>query len=119
MPEIKLKPCPFCTGKAKLFKLLNKSHNGLNRGYRITCPDCKAMSALYETPEEATESWNKRNDLFGITSISPVDEQSKWICSNNKFQCEKCGFSYDHNDNGFVRYYNFCPDCGRKIISIE
>ena len=52
MTEPKLKPCPFCGGKAIPY---------IDCGYHIAeCEDCEAMSCEHETAEETIEAWNKR-----------------------------------------------------------
>lgn len=59
MSEIKLKPCPFCGGKAALkgdfFSL-------------VKCEECGAetrkveISKKYSSDEKAVEAWNRRTD---------------------------------------------------------
>lgn len=66
MPEIKLKPCPFCGGKAIIMRLESLetgfvsyyvSHNDpFNCAYAI-----KQQSAS-ETIQEAANKWNRRAD---------------------------------------------------------
>jgi hypothetical protein len=41
-----LKPCPFCGGKAIL----------------VPCDDEGNLHDIYDTPEEATEAWNRREE---------------------------------------------------------
>ena len=66
----KLKPCPFCGGKAKI----NKMPYGDN--YKVYCPKCGiAMGFTYshihpKTEEEAVTAWNTRS---------------------KKKECDKCG----------------------------
>ena len=55
MSEIKLKPCPFCAGKADLF--LNGS--GL---YVVQCVACGNRTICYQTKEGAVGAWNRRKD---------------------------------------------------------
>ncbi len=57
MPEIKLKPCPICGGKAKI---CNSS-----LGYFVECVASGHLhnsGALYESAKEAAEDWNRRSD---------------------------------------------------------
>ena len=52
MSEIKLKPCPFCGGEAKIISGYGK--------YAITCKGCDAMSPNTYTEIDAAKAWNKR-----------------------------------------------------------
>ena len=60
MPEIKLKPCPFCGGKASLNDNSSCSY--------VHCEKCGAtgesfnMSKKYSSDEKAAEAWNRRVD---------------------------------------------------------
>lgn len=60
MGEIKLKPCPFCGGKAKfaLGERYREEHKQSNDW--IECSSCSVETAYFDTPEEAAEAWNKR-----------------------------------------------------------
>lgn len=59
--EIKLKPCPFCGGKAELMK--NDFWSSADWWY-VTCsnPHCgvHAETSDRPTPQEAAEIWNRR-----------------------------------------------------------
>ena len=50
--EPKLKPCPYCGGKAKEVEI--------GRGWGIVCEDCRSSTREYPTPKEAMEAWNRR-----------------------------------------------------------
>lgn len=50
--EPKLKPCPYCGGKAKEVEL--------GRDWDIVCEDCQSSTKTYPTPKEAMEAWNRR-----------------------------------------------------------
>jgi Lar family restriction alleviation protein len=56
-----LKPCPFCGGKASLFRF--KQPDG-SITYEVDCEndgcECSACTAMHDTPEEAAAVWNKR-----------------------------------------------------------
>lgn len=54
MPDIKLKPCPFCGGKARGF-----SHCSINY---IKCMTCRTVSGIYDTYKDAVAAWNRRAD---------------------------------------------------------
>ena len=54
----KLKPCPFCGGKA-----IKKNYS--NDGFVITfifCSNCPAQTRPYLSEETAIEEWNRRDD---------------------------------------------------------
>ena len=53
MEEIKLKPCPFCGGKA--VKL------GVNV-FWVKCCECGSETAVYGSAKKAKEAWNRRAD---------------------------------------------------------
>lgn len=54
MPN-KLKPCPFCGGKAKIFPTPD------DFGYGVECEnDCIFFFGQFDTRERAIEAWNRR-----------------------------------------------------------
>lgn len=64
MSEIKLKPCPFCGGKAVLF---------VDGGVRVMCTECSASSKVSKdsitvkrisggATESVIRAWNRRAD---------------------------------------------------------
>ena len=59
MSEIKLKPCPFCGGEARI----NKGHSRLAEWYTVSCSKCHVTQTVrYIKPEKAIEAWNTRAD---------------------------------------------------------
>ena len=50
--EVKLKPCPFCGGEAKIISGYGK--------YAVTCKGCYAMAPNTYTEGDAAKAWNKR-----------------------------------------------------------
>lgn len=58
MDEIKLKPCPFCGGKAAA--IWNGASN--ERNYCVRCWECGAETSVYKSEKEAKEAWNRRAD---------------------------------------------------------
>lgn len=58
MADIELKPCPFC-GKSKA-----KIHYPYftDTYCCIQCYECYCTTALFKTPDEAAEAWNRRAD---------------------------------------------------------
>ena len=60
MGEIKLKPCPFCGGKAE-FALGEEYREEYKQSNDwIECNSCGTETACFDTPEEAAEAWNNR-----------------------------------------------------------
>ena len=51
----KLKPCPFCEGKARRQSLDKETHS-------IYCLNCISSIAWYPTKEEAQIMWNMREE---------------------------------------------------------
>lgn len=56
MREAKLKPCPFCGGKAAA--IWNGAFDKDN--YWVRCWECGAETPIYESEKEAKEAWNRR-----------------------------------------------------------
>ena len=56
MSNEKLKPCPFCGGKAKLLA----DHGNIK--FWVCCKKCIADTLIYDSKQEAIESWNRRAD---------------------------------------------------------
>ena len=60
----KLKPCPFCGGKAELGHTIKESAYG-NTSF-VFCTNCSAngkmirVSSKYSSDERAIEAWNRR-----------------------------------------------------------
>lgn len=54
-----LKPCPFCGGKAEIFR---GTTYGLHYLYEPRCIKCECALGLFDTEEQAVEAWNTRAD---------------------------------------------------------
>lgn len=67
----KLKPCPFCGGKAK------KVVFGLERYKTIGCEKCGVLLPLYRTLKETIEAWNNRPSLWHTGT--PTEEGLYWV----------------------------------------
>ena len=68
---IELKKCPFCGGKARMEEHI---FYGLPNSYGVKCCACFAKTnQFYDTPKEAVEAWNKREEErvmpFGAFSV--------------------------------------------------
>lgn len=66
---LSLKPCPFCSGEAKLS--VNDWDSKVDL-YKIICSRCGAGSPFWDhDPREAAKFWNRR-DLYGDVDPEPV-----------------------------------------------
>ena len=55
----KLKPCPFCGGKA--YVRTHIYYGGFSHTYCVQCHICGAQgSQFYDTEKDAIEAWNRR-----------------------------------------------------------
>lgn len=100
MGEIKLRPCPFCGGKAKINTYLETAR----AGYEVSCrnEDCEMIVAteLYPTEEEAAAAWNRRY---------PIELTAKWVVDDRAYNhCSVCGYEWDKPEVKSP----FCPKCG-------
>lgn len=60
MSEIKLLPCPFCGGEAKLH------HNSLTDKFKVWCSECDCRTDVYSDEEEAINRWKTRKPMERI-----------------------------------------------------
>lgn len=95
MSEIKLKPCPFCGGKAEIFRW--QAH--INDEYHsdLVCTNCGAGFHDVSSEKSAFKAWNKR-----FANAAQVDGRYE---SNDPY-CSECGKLVD---NGVGK---FCSNCG-------
>lgn len=68
----KLKPCPFCGGKAKLFE--DKDY----QIYSVTCTECDAGTNRYGIRRDAIEAWNGRVQL--MFTLDELDAIRRNVC---------------------------------------
>lgn len=116
-----LLPCPFCGGEAVL------AHNKKE----VVCIECEAFGPYCDTEAEAIAVWNTRiQTVFGMTfneirqmmkrdaereqtcelkHASWDDGQCTWGCV-----CTACDAHFEH-ETGIG--YNYCPNCGVKVVS--
>lgn len=82
MEKIKLKPCPFCGEKPKLYDVPE-------HGYQIALCECSCGSAFAggKTTEEAAKNWNRRApEWVSVDKVLPLnrmhvigfDTESRW-----------------------------------------
>lgn len=60
----KLKPCPFCGGKVKMYV---DSVDAYNNSYNFWCNNCNMITTYqYSDEEKAIETWNTRKPMEAI-----------------------------------------------------
>lgn len=92
MPDYKLKPCPFCGEKPKLYDVPEN-------GYQIALCECSCGSAFAggKTTEEAAKNWNRRAPgWFSVDKVLPLNRK------------RVIGFDIESGWNYPSLY--FCPD---------
>ena len=114
MPEIKLKPCPFCGCTGVL-------NNEKNRTISfVKCEQCGAESGLvhvsaeYCADERAIENWNKRISIDNIALKPDIygdgyDDNGYIIYDT--YDCPNCEASYELD----YEKHDYCPSCGQKF----
>ena len=69
MSEIKLLPCPFCGGEAKIESISNSIGDILLVGYKVKCTQCYASTLPNNytgDKQEAIKRWNTRKPMERI-----------------------------------------------------
>lgn len=64
-----LKSCPFCGGTANIATGIIE--------FWAYCPHCGAKTELYETEQEAADSWNRRNETELHGKIRKLEAENK------------------------------------------
>lgn len=101
MSEIKLLPCPFCGGEAKVIE--NNCYTDI---HSVMCKNCFSESDRYHTQDEAIEAWNTRKPM---QEVDPV-VHGRWLinCDSYYPYCSVC-----KEESGHIG--NYCPNCGAKM----
>lgn len=60
---MKLKPCPFCGGEAKLERGTTQLDNF------VYCSDCGSGTRFFNTKQSAIETWNRREPIDQIVEL--------------------------------------------------
>ena len=94
----RLKPCPFCGGRARVLEWGHAS--------RVECEHCLARIQEPWQKGEAVKLWNTRPTCSNVApKLAPFD-----------FQCSACDliWEFDNGTMGENEFYH-CPKCGREI----
>ena len=78
MSEIKLLPCPFCGGKAKVIE-----NNYYTDIHSVMCKNCFSESDRYHTQEEAIKQWNTRKPMERIVAELEKEKEMHKVQSCN------------------------------------
>ena len=101
-----LMPCPFCGSEAEI--LTGKSLHG-ERLYGVICNCCTGRTDLFDTEDEAVDSWNSRVKRtckeFGSVRV--------WQSCNVWSHELSCGHEVDTLES---EPPNYCPECGALVI---
>lgn len=124
MPEIKLKPCPFCGSAAKIKIEVVRCIEDFIR-YTVYCPECaiekyhdlssgSSADAGDAVLDKTIEDWNRRTEN---ESPLPVEYEADGYDDNGNLAydtayCPNCRneyeVDYDYHDN-------YCRKCGQKL----
>lgn len=112
----KLKPCPFCGGKAELL-LQWKSDEGTGKNIWARCEICGVVTSNYGTEEEAEDAWNRRADIGNpATESKPIEidgdknaDAGITMTGNEPLTCKGCEY---HDEN--VEWPDRCYACVRQ-----
>lgn len=125
MPEIKLKPCPFCGSETapEIFTLaeiachdedeateFERSHFAVACNYSRGGCGC-STGGICETEEEAARRWNQR--AVRHAHWIKIDEDCRGYSSI--FDCSGCGETTYLELPAKKCDYDFCPSCGAEM----
>ena len=113
MSNIKLKPCPFCGGEARLAS----EERGIF--VFVTCQKCHVetqrirMSAEYCANERAAKEWNRRADVPPKANWTREDFTSYdgETIKNGAAICGRCKKAFFMPTDTF----DYCPNCGARM----
>jgi len=106
--KIKLKPCPFCGGKAHVGSPYE------NTAW-VYCGNCGADTAIHKGEQQAADAWNRRAERTGkwIDCI-PKDGQVYFTPGGNGiYKCSECG--HQEGPNSIPVFWKYCPECGARM----
>lgn len=114
MSNIKLKPCPFCGGVARI--TTNVTYNG---AIRACCTKCHAsgdlvkLSAEYAAADIAAAEWNQRTDQppkarWTREDVTTYDGEK---IKNGAAVCGRCKKAFFMPTDTF----DYCPNCGARM----
>ncbi len=106
----------------RMLELLEIEHECMLRGSHDDCDRNCANCELVQNDGDLHEMYT---DVIALLKEQKTD--GKWIYGEDKtgadgWHCSECGFFepwfYEFTDDiDFIRFYGFCPGCGRKMTS--
>lgn len=112
----KLKPCPFCGGKAVMISEPITHDRFLvackNRGDMCKCEPC---TNWFATREEAAETWNRRANDASVRHgcwIGEGDGYADGKLVYDVWNCSECDYCIDDGTDDPERLPKYCPGCG-------
>ena len=85
MRKTKLKPCPFCGGKAAIHRCAELENDRmaifLNEKCGVHCEECKVATQPFNTEQKAADAWNrrKRSDILTEAHIEAMENALREI----------------------------------------
>lgn len=89
MSEIKLLPCPFCGGEARL---RGERYFQPNVRRNVICKECFSNSGWYKTDEEAIKAWNTRKPMERIIERLEEEKERKISATKTEINLRKAHF---------------------------
>ena len=91
MEELKIKPCPFCGGKADVLERYRKGTPN-RKMFWVECTSCGISQAHhdlsgYRTPNKAVERWNRRFELDDIIAEIESARSKDKLCEYPYVRC--------------------------------
>ena len=80
MSGIKLLPCPFCGGEARVCESEIDNHN---MEYYVACDECDTCSCCAENKNEAVRAWNTRKPMERIVEQLEHERRTAFLTLAN------------------------------------
>jgi len=96
-----LLPCPFCGGEAQF--------NIYETTCGVECEKCRIGTAfvLIDEYKQAIQAWNTRQERTCRITSEEYDDLLEYTVTR---------FSCGHSTIGAAAMYNYCPECGAKVV---
>lgn len=103
--NIKLKPCPFCGGKAVIIAQPRKL--SLDTMFEAVCESCSASTLRQYDRINAIKRWNARENSDNIHG----HWQERQTVSGYTYECSVCKGHITYDEHGEEVFSDFCPYC--------